>query len=60
VDSGVIGTASTGHSRRPEADTDIRIERGELSRVDDFSHAPPWRDLAVAAAESRASDGARR
>ncbi len=40
--AGVIGQAAPERSRSPEPDAGVRIQRGELSRVDAFDGAPPW------------------
>lgn len=53
VDNGAVGSVTPERSNRPEPDADIRIDRGELSRVDEFSGRPPWHDLAALAAHAQ-------
>lgn len=57
ADEGLIGTAQAGSARRPGGATDIRIARGELSRVDAFAEGPPWRNLAGSRARATDSRG---
>jgi hypothetical protein len=58
--SGAIGRAATGHSRRPESESAIRITRGELSRVDDFGDHTPWEGLLAGVAPEGGGEAMRR